>query len=180
MEAAVLEAAEVVSAVQAELEVDVPAERNQAKQIARLLHDRLPVIYGAGLLEEVARRWKGQVNENAKAWAFFEVLPEANHNGIVGYEHPAMLSDRLAAVFLHSDFDHPRVQVRQRVTKEVLTERGVAHVTVTARGANALAQMLSVIVVGDWTSYYLALLNGADPTPVAAIDRLKRVLAEIT
>jgi glucose/mannose-6-phosphate isomerase len=174
---AVAEAAAVVEAIRSELDVDVPAERNPAKQLAGALAGRLPVIYGAGLLEEVARRWKGQLNENSKAWAFFEALPEANHNGIVGYEHPAALSRLVTVIFLQAAADHPRVQIRQRVTKAVLDQRGVRHATIEARGASPLAQVLSVLTTGDWVSYYLALLNGADPTPVAAIDYLKAELA---
>jgi glucose/mannose-6-phosphate isomerase len=105
------------------------------------------------------------------------IPPGANHNGIIGYEHPAELSRQIVANFLQSDFDHPRVQVRHRVTNDVLAQRGVWHHTVQARGTSPLAQMLSVIAIGDWVSYYLALLNGTDPTPVVAIDYPKQPLA---
>jgi glucose/mannose-6-phosphate isomerase len=174
---AVAEAADLIETIRGELDVDVPAARNPAKQLAQALVGRLPVVYGAGLLEEVARRWKGQINENSKAWAFFEALPEVNHNGIVGYEHPAALSALVTVIVLQASADHPRVRVRQQVTKEVLDQRGVRHHTIDARGERPLAQLLSAITIGDWVSYYLALLHGADPTPVAAIDHLKAALA---
>lgn len=174
---AVEEAAGVVEALRAGCDVAVPTERNPAKQLARGLVGQLPVIYGGGLLEEVARRWKGQFNENSKAWATYEVLPESNHNGIVGYEHPAALSAQATVIFLEASSDHPRVRIRQRVTKEVLDRAGVRHHTIVSQGNSPLAQMLAVITQGDWVSYYLALLNGADPTPVATIDYLKNALA---
>ena len=74
---------------------ELPAESNPAKQMALRIYGKLPVVYGGGILAEVAGRWKGQFNENAKAWAFFEQLPELNHNAVVGYENPA----ELGAVF---------------------------------------------------------------------------------
>jgi glucose/mannose-6-phosphate isomerase len=117
------------------------------------------------------------VNETAKTWAFYESLPESNHNGIVGYVYPAALSRLATVIFLQATADHPRIRTRQHVTKSWLDQQGVAHVTIEARGDSPLAQLLSVLTIGDWVSYYLALLNGADPTPVAAIDYLKAELA---
>jgi glucose/mannose-6-phosphate isomerase len=69
--------------------IDAATVYNLAKQIAQELHGRIPVVYGAGHLSEVARRWKGQLNENAKNWAIWDVLPEVNHNGVVGYANPS-------------------------------------------------------------------------------------------
>jgi len=106
-------------------------------------------------------------------------MPELNHNSIVGYEHPRELRDRLAVVMLTSALDHPRTAIRFQVTRELLEERGIACEVVTARGRSRLAQMLSTIHLGDYVSFYLAALNGADPTPVEVINVLKRRLAEV-
>ncbi len=154
-------------------------DANLAKQLAQSIHGKLPVIYGAGLLSEVARRWKGQFNENSKAWAVFEQLPELNHNAVVGYENPPDLAGQLFVVLLSSATYHRRVTARLRITGEMLQQRGVAHQTVEARGQSALAQMVDSIMVGDYTSYYLALSYNTDPTPVKSIDFLKAELAKL-
>lgn len=172
------EAIAVMQSQQAHLVPAVERAHNPAKQLAIKLHDKLPVFYGSGILSEVARRWKGQVNENGKAWAFYDVLPELNHNSVVGFELPKVLTPHLLVVSLEAAADHPRVKVRQRVTRELLERSGVAVEVVQAQGTSALAQMLSTIYLGDFASYYLAALNKADPTPVALIDYLKQRLAE--
>lgn len=172
------EAAQVLDGVRAELEPGIPLARNPAKQLALRLHGRLPIVYGAGLLSEVARRWKGQFNENSKAWAFFEALPELNHNAVVGYEHPAEMASRAVIVFLDSPLLHPRVRIRYTVTQQILSRHGIEYHTVAARGQGPLAQLLSAVSFGDYVSYYLALLYGADPSPVAVIDYLKEQLAQ--
>jgi len=172
------EATQVMEALQEEIGPQVPAEGNLAKALARRLHGRFVVVYGSGFMEPVANRWKTQVNENSKAWATFEGLPELNHNSVVGYEHPEELRDKLMVVMLTSALDHPRTAIRFRVTREILDERGIPNATVSARGDSRLAQMLSTIHFGDYVSYYLAALNGVDPSPVKVIDFLKRRLAE--
>lgn len=174
---AITEAAQVMQGLQREIDHAVPESRNEAKQMARRLHGQVVVVYGAGVLTEVARRWKGQINENAKTWAFFESFPELNHNAVLGYEHPRDLSGRLAVVILASASDRPRVTIRQRVTKELLEQSGIAVEHVAARGERPLAQMLSAIHYGDYVSFYLALLNGVDPSHINAINYLKDVLS---
>jgi len=178
-EADLAEAVDVMEALQGETGPQVPTGENPAKALAHRLHGRLVVVYGAGFMEPVANRWKTQINENSKAWATFEGMPELNHNSIVGYEHPRELRDRLAVVMLTSALDHPRTAIRFQVTRELLEERGIACEVVTARGRSRLAQMLSTIHLGDYVSFYLAALNGADPTPVEVINVLKRRLAEV-
>lgn len=157
----------------------VPTGANRAKQLALRLQGKLPIVYGAGILSEVARRWKGQFNENSKAWAYFEQLPELNHNAVVGYENPPDLAGRLHVILLSSSSFHPRVAARVRITGQILQQRGVAHEVVDARGNSPAAQMMDCIMMGDYVSYYLALLYGSDPTPVQVIDFLKQELAAI-
>lgn len=157
----------------------VPTDSNRVKQLALRLYGKLPVVYGAGILSEVARRWKGQFNENSKAWAFFEQLPELNHNAVVGYENPPDLAGRLFVVLLSSSLYHPRVFARVGITSEILRQRGVAHEMIEASGSTPVAQMMDAIMIGDYVSYYLAMLYGTDPTPVRTIDFLKNQLAAI-
>ncbi|MBN1179328.1 MAG: bifunctional phosphoglucose/phosphomannose isomerase [Anaerolineae bacterium] len=172
------EAIAVMTAWQQELVPGVPADHNPAKQLAWRLVDRAPVIYGAGFLAPVARRWKGQFNENSKTWSFWEELPELNHNAVVGYEMPESVTDRIAVIFLRTPLEDERIQARWEATADLLHKADVALETVWGHGTGKLAQMLSLIHFGDYVSYYLALLNRIDPTPVEAIDYLKQRLAK--
>ncbi|MBN1690459.1 MAG: bifunctional phosphoglucose/phosphomannose isomerase [Dehalococcoidia bacterium] len=157
---------------------DSPTEHNQAKKLAARLHGKIAVVYGAGILTDVARRWKTQVNENSKQWAFFETLPELNHNAVLGYRHPADIADRLYVVFLRCRSLHPRTQIRYKITGELLDKRNIPHQYVDSHGGNDLKHVMSLVLLGDWVSYYLAMLNGIDPSPVPEIDLLKKRLAE--
>lgn len=172
------EALRVMETQQAEIGAGVPAARNAAKALAGRLAERLPVIYGAGFLAAVANRWKTQLNENAKTWAFFESLPELHHNAVVGLGLPEPVRERAVVVMLRSSLDHARVQARWEATRELLAREGVASEAMQARGESRLAHMLSLVQLGDYVSYYLALLAGVDPTPVEPIVFLKQRLAK--
>lgn len=171
------EALAVLERERQRLDASVPTAENPAKLLATRLHGRLVVVFGAGPLAEAAHRFKTQVNENAKAWAFYEELPEADHNAIVAFARPEEVSRRTCAVFLRSDRLHPRVLLRYEFTQRALMEAGVECQTVDVPGDGALAQLLAATLFADYTSFYLALLNGVDPTPVPEIERLKAWLA---
>ncbi len=157
---------------------DVPTESNLAKRLAWALLDRLPVITGSGPLSAVARRWKTQLNENAKTMAVWDELPEAGHNTIVGYPQPESTTDHQLHLFLSSAADHPRVTLRAELSTELLTENGIASQTVRLPGATRPEQVVAGIILGDLVSTYLAVLYGTDPTPVDAIVRLKASLVD--
>jgi glucose/mannose-6-phosphate isomerase len=155
-----------------------PLASNPAKQLATKLHGHVGVIYGADILSEVARRWKGEFNENSKAWAFFECLPELNHNAVVGYEFPPEAKETMFVLMLRSSLAHPRILLRYEVTAELLAKAGIAFQLIEATGKSVLAQVLSLILLGDYASFYLAMLNEVDPTSTDAIDFVKRHLAQ--
>jgi glucose/mannose-6-phosphate isomerase len=168
-----------IEELQAEIRVQVPEKDNKAKQLARRLEGRLPVVYGARHLSEVARRWKCQFNENSKGWGFWEVLPELNHNAVVGYDFPTALAREVRVLMLSSQLYRPRYQVRLQVTGEILAEKGVVHEVIQVQGESPLSQVLWAIHFGDYVSYYLAALRGVDPTPVKTIVYLKERLAQV-
>jgi len=151
---------------------------NPAKRFAQELHGKVPIIYGAGNTGPVAYRWKTQVNENAKQPAYWAELPELCHNEIVGYELFSKVFPEGVFVFLRTPSDHPRVAKRVEILKEVLSRRGLTFYEVWAEGEDPLSQALWLLYFGDWVSFYLALLNGVDPTPVVPIQELKRRLKE--
>jgi glucose/mannose-6-phosphate isomerase len=156
---------------------DVPTSSNKAKQIAWSLLDRLPIVEAAGFLSPVARRWKTQLNENGKTSAAWEELPEATHITVVGYPHPEVVRDHLFVVFLASSADHPRNRIRAALSIAALDDETIANDRVIFEDRGRLAQAMHAIVLGDYASAYLALLYGADPTPIDVLDRIKETLA---
>jgi glucose/mannose-6-phosphate isomerase len=179
-----IEASEIESAVAsarsmaARCDPAVPTSDNPAKRLAWALLDRLVVIAASGALAPVARRWKAQLNENGKAAAVVEELPEATQNTVVGFEQPESLRDHLYVVLLTSESDHPRNARRAGLLAEVLQTGHIVNETVHIEGEGRLGQALSAIVLGDYVSVYLAFTYGIDPSPVEVIDHIKAQLAE--
>jgi len=145
---------------------DAPDD-SDAKRLASALSDTVPVVHGAGPTAAAARRWKCQINENAEAPAFAAELPEADHNEVCGYAPP------LAAVFLDDPELDQRLRDRIELTADLLRDGGTPVERVAARGDTPFARLMSLVLLGDLVSVYLAVLAGRDPTPVPAIDRLK-------
>jgi glucose/mannose-6-phosphate isomerase len=172
-EAEVRAAAAASAHVSQECGPDAATDGNTAKQLAWTLVDRLPVVEASGFLAPVARRWKTQLNENAKSTAIAEELPEATHNTVVGYEQPDTLRDRMYVVFLAGPSDHPRNSVRLSLSTELLAAAGIAYQVLPVGGESRLEQACSAVTLGDYVSAYLALLYGLDPTPVEAIAHVK-------
>ncbi len=156
---------------------DVPENDNTGKQLARRLYGTLPVFVGAQALAAVAYRWRTQVNENAKSWAIADELPEMNHNAQTGYGLATEIVPYLHAVLLRHAAMHPRVRLRVDATATEMRAQGVMAEIVEIEGATLLSQMLCAVLLGDYVSYYLGLLNGVHPSPVAALGRLKDLLA---
>jgi glucose/mannose-6-phosphate isomerase len=173
----VAEAIEVTRDLAAELAPDVDEGENRAKQIARRIAGRLPLIYGAGVTVPAARRWKGQLNENAKTPAFFNELPELDHNELAGWETNTALGAGALLVLLDDPRGDERLRLRMALTGTIVAPHVAGVARVTARGVLPLARVLSSVSVGDFTSLYLALIYGVDPAPVAAIEDLKARLA---
>jgi glucose/mannose-6-phosphate isomerase len=153
------------------------ASDSEAKALARRLEGTVPVIYGSPPTTAPARRWKTQLNENAEAAAFFSEVPEADHNEICGFERGRERAP-LSVAFLEDSDQHPRVRERMELTCRVAEEAGVDTTRVMARGDNAVERVLSLVLLGDLVSVYIAVLEGVDPTPVKAIERLKEQLAK--
>jgi len=154
------------------------ARTNDAKKMALELQGRIPFAYGAGVMGVMARRVKGQWNENAKNWSAFDVMSELNHNAVVGFEHPPIAKDALTVLLLRSDRDNPRHKLRFEITRELLDRSRIPHKTLQFAGRNMLSEILQMVYFTDYVSFYIALLNGADPSPVKSIDYLKDRLAK--
>jgi glucose/mannose-6-phosphate isomerase len=150
---------------------------NIAKSLASGINGTVPVIYGFGIYRGVAQRWKQQFNENAKLPAKWESFPELNHNEIVGWEKAGELAEHCSTVFLRDEDESAEFRSRIEITKTLMPKALKKH-EVWAQGKGALAKMLSTMLVGDFTSVYLSILRGVDPTPVQTITVLKQKLGE--
>lgn len=166
-----------------DLSIEMGPERetsnNHAKQLALWLYKKMPVIYGSseqtGL---VALRWRNQFNENSKTFAISNVLPELNHNELVGWETLVDLTRSFHVMILEDKDDHVRVKKRIKITKEIIKEKVGAIEEINSRGNSLLTRLFSLISLGDFVSTYLAILYDVDPTPVKVIDYLKTELAK--
>jgi glucose/mannose-6-phosphate isomerase len=150
---------------------------NEAISLARKFLNRVPVIYTSSRIDTVGVRWKGQFSENSKKLAFANVLPEMNHNEIMGWE----IEDsaiRPGVVFLRWAGDNEQMAKRFTFIGEAVKSWGDLCGNYTGDGDGLLSQMFSLIVLGDYVSFYLALMRGVDPTPVGTIEKLKMRLKE--
>jgi glucose/mannose-6-phosphate isomerase len=172
-----LEAVAVMKAQQQTLGPEVGVARNPAKRLAGQLFGRWVSVLASGILAPVARRWKGQISELAKAWAQFEFLPEADHNTLAGVVNPVDVITRTMTIFLRAPSDHPRNSLRATLTQEGFMIAGLNTDSVEARGKTPLAHIWSCLHFGDYVAYYLAIAYGIDPTPVDALEALKQALA---
>ena len=151
---------------------------NPAMALARKLHGRFPVIYSSEQLGVANVRWRNQMHENAKTLAFGNLLPEMNHNEIMGWARFEDELRNLAVVSLRDREDHQRTQRRLEVTRSLLAPHACSWDEVYSEGNSRLARYLSLMYMSDWVSLYLAILNRVDPSPVGLISRLKAALAD--
>ena len=156
---------------------EVPAVNNPAKRYAGQLRGRLVTIVASGQLAPVARRWKTQINELAKAAATFEILPEADHNTLQGLMFPEnTLNAHTMTLFLRAPSDNPRNRLRSDLTRQAFMLEGLNTDYADARGGSSLAYIWTLVHFGDYLAYYLAMAYGVDPTPVPALESLKEAL----
>jgi len=141
-----------------------PTKNNLAKKVAMSLYQHLPLVYGSeGLLKAVAMRWKTQINENSKWPCFWNIFPELDHNEIVGYEIENNINRQVK---------------RREITRKIIEDKVTEFIVCPTKGKGKMARMFSLIFLGDLASYYLAILNQVDPSPVACIEDLKKELAK--
>ncbi|MCQ9207303.1 MAG: bifunctional phosphoglucose/phosphomannose isomerase [Omnitrophica bacterium] len=151
---------------------------NIAKNVARIAHNRFPVVYSSNKIASVATRWRGQFAENAKTLASTHLLPEMNHNEIVGWVHPKKILGAFLAIMLRDKDNHRRVKKRMDITADILRKNGFTVLEIESQGKTLLERILSLIYIGDFTSFYLSILNKTNPTPVDRITYLKKQLSK--
>ena len=153
-------------------------ESSAAAEVARQIGSTLALVHGGGAVGGVAaQRWKTQINENAKAPAFWSVQPELCHNEIAGWgQHGDVTRQLITAVFLRHDGEHPQIGRRFELVGELMREVVAGEVEIEAQGDGDLAQLFDLILFGDYVSLWMAAFAGIDPGPVPALVELKQEL----
>jgi glucose/mannose-6-phosphate isomerase len=170
------EATAAMKKQQASLRADVPVTKNPAKRLAGQLVGRWVTVIGSDYLTPVARRWKTQINELAKASAGFEFLPEADHNTLAGLLSPEEVLAHTMTLFLRAPSDHPNNRLRSDLTRQAFMVEGLNTDFYAAQGDSPLAHIWTALHFGDYMAYYLALAYSVDPTPVEVLTSLKAAL----
>jgi glucose/mannose-6-phosphate isomerase len=175
--------AETVSLMRSQrenLRMEVEADNNPAKQLALMLENKMPLVYGnSEPMGVMAFRWKCQFNENSKIYAGWNAFPELNHNEIMAWSFLGDLTERFFLVMLSDEGAHPRLKTRVSITEKIMRDRVGGIHEIKSQGESLLARMMSVNYIGDYTTLYLALLYNADPMEINAINHLKAELAKV-
>ncbi len=151
-----------------------------SKELARQVQNNIPIIYStAPYFGAVAMRWKTQFQENSKSMAFYNVIPEMNHNEIVGWEMEHKMMNQFIVIFLQSKNINPRIAARISLTKNIIRDRGAKIAEIFAEGITPLEQAISFVLMGDWITYYLALFYNRNPLSILNIDYLKNELKKV-
>lgn len=152
-----------------------PTTTNYAKQIALEAVGKSAVFYGGTLTAPVAYKWKISWNETGKNLGFWNEFPEFNHNEFMGWtSHPV---EKPFVVFdIISNFEHPQILKRFEISDRLLSGQRPKSIRIELKGETPIAQLLWGSILADFSSMYLAVLNGVDPVPVVLIERLKQEL----
>jgi len=162
----------------ATMERDVLLKKNSAKQAAKALKGRMPLVIAAEHLSANAHILVNQINESAKTFANYHLLPELNHHLLEGLDLPKAAVKEMTVIILTSSLYTPRLGQRVSVTKKVLEKQGVDYLEYVVSGNHPLAQALEILVWGSWVSYYLAMINELNPSDIPWVDFFKKQLAK--
>lgn len=158
------------------LRAESAAIKKEAETIAATLHHHIPVIYAEDRMEPVAVRFRQQINENSKALCWHHVIPEMNHNELVGWREK---NDDLAVVYFRNEDDYSRNKVRMDINKEIISQYTDMILEIHSKGSNQIERAMYLVHLGDWVSWYLAQLRHMDALEVKVIDYLKGELAKV-
>jgi len=166
-----------IEKVKAKYDIDIPAEENPAKKIAKKIHEKIPVLVGAEFLMGTVRVWRNQTHENAKQFALHFEIPELNHHLLEGMGFPRTNPENLFFIFIKSSLYYMKNQKRIEITKKVLDGYNIKHNEIILKGKTKLMQVFELIQFGSFVSFYLSMLNSLDPSPIPWVDYFKEKLA---
>lgn len=168
---------DILNTVQDLKEVNEELEKN-GKKLAKKLEKKIPIIYTSNKLEVLARNWKIKFNENAKIPAFYNVFPELNHNEMVGHTGAKKLSGKFNVIILQDQAENPRILKRMKITSNIIKKLGLKVDFVEIKQGNLMFKVFSTLLLGEWVSYYLALSQKIDPSPVKLVEDFKKQMAK--
>lgn len=178
--AAITEMIGHLEGLRSELNLDVPPGDNMAKRLAERFFNKFPVFYtSCDHFDVVATRWRTQLAENSKHLSSTHIFPEMSHNEIDGWQCPTDVLKGFIAVFLRDRGEHEGVAIRMDISKRMLESAGAEVAEIHATGDELLSRMMSLIYTADMTSYYLAALNGVDPSAIDRIEFIKKETARV-
>lgn len=148
----------------------------KASKIAELLHKKMPVIYTTDRAESIGIRWRQQINENSKMLCWHHVLPEMNHNELVGWKSK---HEDIAVIFLRNRDDLKRNQIRMDITKQIVGQYASTVIEIYSKGQSLTEKLMYLVHLGDWVSWHLAQLNNVDASEIMVIDQLKKELDKV-
>ena len=173
------ETVNILERVKRENSPEKPLSGNFSKKLASRINGTVPAIYGFGIYRAVAQRYKQQFNENSKVPAKWDFFSELNHNEIVGWEAVKELARCFSIIFIREKDEPDEIRQRIEATKELISREATKRIfEVCSSGQSRLAKMLYTVYIGDFTSVYLAILRGVDPTPVRTISLLKERITQ--
>lgn len=151
--------------------------KKEAEEIAKKLHNRIPIIYIEDRMEPVAVRLRQQINENSKALCWHHVIPEMNHNELVGWTEK---NEDLVVLYLRNEDDYSRNALRMDINKSIIGKYAGEVIEVYSKGDSMVERAMYLVHLGDWISWYLSQLRGADALEVNVIDYLKGELSKVS
>ncbi len=155
------------------------AQQKAGKKMAEQLFNKIPIIYASRQNTSLAFTWKIKFNENTKIPAFYNVLPELNHNEMTGFdrnEYNKKLSDNFAIIYLEDRHDHPSIAKRFKVIKNLYKKENLKQISAKLSGQNRWQEIFSNMLLADWTSFYLAKKYHCDPESVPMVEKFKKML----
>lgn len=158
------------------LEAEMEAIKTDAKEVAVRLDKKIPIIYTTDRMESVAVRFRQQINENSKMLCWHHVIPEMNHNELVGWKDH---KEDWAVVYLRNEDDYPRNAVRMDINKEIISKYADTIIEIYSKGNDLVERAMYLVHYGDWITWYLSELHGVDSIEVDVIDYLKGSLAKL-
>jgi glucose/mannose-6-phosphate isomerase len=165
-----------IKKIKQENDYDVKKKNNLAKKTALSLQTKVPVLIGAEFIMGALHVWRNQINENAKQLSFYFEIPELNHHLLEGLQFPKNNTKNFYFVFVKSSLYHQKNQQRIEITKKVLDKYKFKYSEINLTGKDKLEQVFEIIQIGSFASFYMAMLNNLDPTPIPWVDYFKKEL----
>ncbi len=158
------------------IKYDSDAIKSAAKQVAERIHDKIPIIYATDRMEPVAVRLRQQINENSKMLCWHHVIPEMNHNELVGWTEK---HEDMAVIYLRNRDDLKRNQVRIEINQEIIGRYTDTIIDIFSKGNSLIEKAVYLVHLGDWISWYLSEIRGVDAIEIKVIDYLKSELGKV-